>query len=360
MGPRAGDDQSRRHRRPVAGRRRLDRHPRNGRPLRRNRHADPRSARSCSRTARSSTATRDDERRTVRGCPGRTRRARHRHRRRRSRCDPAFTLRAVEGPGTPRRRRGRTRRAIRTVDHFEFYWFPHTDRVLTKTQHPTARRYATLEPVGQVRELRRRRAVVQHALRGRQPRRRRQRRPRSRRSTSSRSRALLGTRVHRPQLPRVRVAAPGEVPRDGIRGTGRAPSPDVLREIDTWLDRSGLQGRVPRRGPVRCRRRRVAVHRERPRQRIHRRAPVPPPRSPASTSTPWRRSPARSTDGRTGARCTRRTADDLRPTYATLRRLPRSAGQVRPDASVRQRVPPPGSRLTRGSNRPDPVGASLL
>ncbi|OZC57485.1 FAD-linked oxidoreductase [Rhodococcus sp. 06-621-2] len=47
------------------------------------------------------------------------------------RCEPAYLLHAAESPATL----GGTLDSLawNDADHFEFYWFPHTDRVLTKT-----------------------------------------------------------------------------------------------------------------------------------------------------------------------------------------------------------------------------------
>ena len=47
-------------------------------------------------------------------------------------------------------------------DHFEFYWFPYTDRVQIKTQQPRARTDRPLPPVAR---LARRRVPVQHRVR---------------------------------------------------------------------------------------------------------------------------------------------------------------------------------------------------
>ncbi|WP_395704859.1 D-arabinono-1,4-lactone oxidase [Rhodococcus ruber] len=47
-------------------------------------------------------------------------------------CVPAFALHAAEAPGTLDDTLAVLERDRLGVDHFEFYWFPHTDRVLTK------------------------------------------------------------------------------------------------------------------------------------------------------------------------------------------------------------------------------------
>ncbi|UCM91086.1 D-arabinono-1,4-lactone oxidase [Streptomyces marincola] len=47
-------------------------------------------------------------------------------------CEPAFALHAFEAPMRLRDVLARLDELITRNDHFEFYWFPHTDRVLTK------------------------------------------------------------------------------------------------------------------------------------------------------------------------------------------------------------------------------------
>ncbi|MCZ4520854.1 FAD-binding protein [Rhodococcus ruber] len=65
-------------------------------------------------------------------------------------CVPAFALRAVEEPSTLTATLAELETTVAAVDHFEFYWFPHTDRVLTKrnTRLPGN---AELRPLGKVR-----------------------------------------------------------------------------------------------------------------------------------------------------------------------------------------------------------------
>ncbi|MFC4605696.1 D-arabinono-1,4-lactone oxidase [Rhodococcus kronopolitis] len=65
-------------------------------------------------------------------------------------CVPAYTLRAVESPDRLGSIMDRIEENATGVDHFEFYWFPHTDRVLTKrnTRLPAD---APLNPVNPVR-----------------------------------------------------------------------------------------------------------------------------------------------------------------------------------------------------------------
>ncbi|MDZ8172072.1 D-arabinono-1,4-lactone oxidase [Microbacterium xanthum] len=49
------------------------------------------------------------------------------------RCVPAFQLHAVERPESLDEVRGELHRRAAEADHFEFYWFPHTDKAMTKT-----------------------------------------------------------------------------------------------------------------------------------------------------------------------------------------------------------------------------------
>ena len=52
-------------------------------------------------------------------------------------CVPRFLLQAVEAPAGLAETIDGLAERVDTADHFEFYWFPHTDRVLTKTNTRT-------------------------------------------------------------------------------------------------------------------------------------------------------------------------------------------------------------------------------
>lgn len=65
-------------------------------------------------------------------------------------CVPAFALRAVEAPATLSDTLASLDEKVGSVDHFEFYWFPHTDRVLTKSNTRLPGDVA-LRPLGRVR-----------------------------------------------------------------------------------------------------------------------------------------------------------------------------------------------------------------
>lgn len=47
-------------------------------------------------------------------------------------CAPAYMMRAVEAPSRLSETMANLDEHVQGTDHFEFYWFPHTDRVLTK------------------------------------------------------------------------------------------------------------------------------------------------------------------------------------------------------------------------------------
>ncbi|MBY6411567.1 FAD-binding protein [Rhodococcus sp. BP-252] len=66
------------------------------------------------------------------------------------RCEPAFALHAVEAPSTLTGTLSSLPDVVEQTDHFEFYWFPHTDRVLTKT-NTRLPADSPLAPLGRVR-----------------------------------------------------------------------------------------------------------------------------------------------------------------------------------------------------------------
>ncbi len=67
-------------------------------------------------------------------------------------CEPAFALHAVEAPASLDETLEGLDAAVDGNDHFEFYWFPHTRRVLTKRNNRVARG-TPLRPVGRVRHF---------------------------------------------------------------------------------------------------------------------------------------------------------------------------------------------------------------
>ncbi|MDJ0396334.1 D-arabinono-1,4-lactone oxidase [Rhodococcus sp. G-MC3] len=65
-------------------------------------------------------------------------------------CVPAFALHAVEAPASLTGTLAELEETVSAVDHFEFYWFPHTDRVLTKSNTRLAAD-TPLAPLGRIR-----------------------------------------------------------------------------------------------------------------------------------------------------------------------------------------------------------------
>ena len=65
-------------------------------------------------------------------------------------CEPAFALRAAESPASLDETFERIDDLVQNNDHFEFYWFPHTRRVLTK-QNNRVPVGTPLAPVGKIR-----------------------------------------------------------------------------------------------------------------------------------------------------------------------------------------------------------------
>lgn len=65
-------------------------------------------------------------------------------------CEPAYAMRAEEAPALLSETMEQIGEHATGVDHFEFYWFPHTDRVLTKrnTRLPAD---TPLAPIGKIR-----------------------------------------------------------------------------------------------------------------------------------------------------------------------------------------------------------------
>ncbi len=86
-------------------------------------------------------------------------------------CVPAFLLHAREEPMALPDVLDQVDALVDDNDHFEFYWFPHTDKALTKRNNRVARGHRA--PAGRpVPALARRRVPQQHGVRGAQPRRR--------------------------------------------------------------------------------------------------------------------------------------------------------------------------------------------
>lgn len=65
-------------------------------------------------------------------------------------CEPAFALHAVEAPMRLAEVLSDVDQLVAANDHFEFYWFPHTDRTMTKRNNRVPRGTA-LQPLGRAR-----------------------------------------------------------------------------------------------------------------------------------------------------------------------------------------------------------------
>ncbi len=151
-------------------------------------------------------------------------------------CVPAFALRAVEAPMPLEDVLAGFDELAEGNDHFEFYWFPHTERALTKRNNrvpadeprrpvPRVRGWVDDELLsntvfGWTQKLT---ARVPRADQPGQP---------------DRDEGPVRPGVRRRVVPRLLLAAAGALPRDGVR---RATDSivDVLRSVRAWVDSSG-------------------------------------------------------------------------------------------------------------------------
>ena len=193
------------------------------------------------------------------------------------RVEPLFTLEAHRGADAlGPRRLADFDELVGTNEHFEMYWFPHTDRLLTKRNNRTLDQ---AEPLSRVRALVRRRVPVQPGLRLGQP--AGQRRP----GLVPRLNGFAGPGTERAPLQRrtaqgVHLTACRGLPGDGVRrAPGRRPAGAARAARPGRAVR--LEDRLPGRGADQPGRRRTPLPRERPRHRLPRRAherAVGPPR----------------------------------------------------------------------------------
>ena len=327
-----GADQPRRHR-PADGRRgALDRHARHRRPLRRPGHAGARASSWCWRRLGARLLA---------------------HRARRSvfaaariglgalgvlstvtlQAEPAFALRAEEGPAPLAGALEGFDEFMTSADHVEFYWFPHTDRCLTKrnTRVPLergSRRCARWRAVWDDEIL----ANAVFGGRGR----RRSPGP----GTGAAAGPDLGAGARAPApgpTTRTRSSSAGggsasrrwSTPSRGPTPRRSSPSSRRVHEASDW------RRRLPGRGPGGRGRRHPAVDGERPRDRLHRRARARGNATRGRGSPPSRRSRARSAAGRTGASCTAWTptaaASAIRGSTSSS---PCATGSTRPGCSA--------------------------
>ena len=333
--PRAGHDEPRRHRPADHRRRALDRDARHRREVRRPRHADRAASSWCSPTAPSLTAPPSENpevfaaARVGLGALGVVTAVT-------LQCEPAFVLRAEERPDAARRGARRLRRARRPgTDHFEFYWFPHTERDAGSSA-TTGCRADGLAPAAPVARVVGRRVPLQHRLRRRWSRSAervpaivppldQRRRPGAVLAAPSPT-SRTGCSPHRAGCASVEMeyAVPREPPRPRCSASSR---PGRARTAD----------RVPRRGAGRRRRRHHAVHRVRARHAATSPCTCPPVPTTARTSGSSSRSSRRSAGDRTGASCTASTPTTLRQRYPRFDEFIALRDRLDPSGAAAQR-----------------------
>ena len=150
-------------------------------------------------------------------------------------CVPAFALHASELPGSLDRTLDELDAEIELNDHFEFYWFPHTRRVLAKRNNRTLPD-APLRPLGRLRHsvddeflsndvfgAINRVTTLRPAL--------------IPRANALAARAL-SARTYTDRSYRVFTSPRRVVFREMEYAVPRAAVPDVLREIEAWITRS--------------------------------------------------------------------------------------------------------------------------
>ena len=175
------------------------------------------------------------------------------------RVEPLFTLEAVEAPMRWDQALADFDELVGTNEHFEMYWFPHTDRLLTKRNNRTL---DAAEPLSRARALVRRRVPLQPRLRLGQPAGQRQARPgppAQRLRCPGTERAALQRRTAQG----VHLTACRGLPGDGVRrapgrrSAGAARPPRPRRAVR-------LEDRLPGRGADQPCRRRTPLPRQRP------------------------------------------------------------------------------------------------
>ncbi len=235
------------------------------------------------------------------------------------------------------------------ADHVDMYWFPHTDRMLTKRNTRRGTDLSVARPLGRGRGwfddefLQNTAFGVLTAGANRAPRRDPADEP------DERLAAQPAHLLRRPAPGLHRLAA-GGLPRDGVRRPARGRARGAAR-VPTGAGRVRPADQLPGRDPGRARRRHPAVDRRRARTRST--WPSTPTATPstATTSRCWSRSCAPTTADPTGARCT----PGRPPTssgVSALRGLPGDARPAGPAAGLRQRLPAPGAGRLRGRGRP--------
>ena len=175
--------------------------------------------------------------------------------------EPMFTLEAHEAPMLWDEALDRFEELVTENQHFEMFWFPHTERLLTKRNNRTL---DPAEPLSRAQALARRRVPREPGLRLGQPR----GQPPPRAGTADQRPVRPGTR----RAPLLRRAAPGVhldphggLPRDGVRraarGGGGGPARGARDHRGPATGRSASRSRSApaRETRRRCRRRTSAT-----------------------------------------------------------------------------------------------------
>jgi L-gulonolactone oxidase len=151
-------------------------------------------------------------------------------------CEPVFGLHAVEAPMALDDVLDGLDELVESTDHFEFYWFPHTRRTLTKRNDRLAAG-TPLEPLSP------RRAYVDDELLSNRVfevvNRAGTLAPRLTRPLNAVSARALSARTYSDVSYRVFASSRRVRFRESEWALPRAVLPDVLREIDAWLEASG-------------------------------------------------------------------------------------------------------------------------
>jgi L-gulonolactone oxidase len=151
------------------------------------------------------------------------------------RCVPAFALNASELPGSLDRTLDELDAELELNDHFEFYWFPHTRRVLTKRNNRTLAD-AALRPLGRMRH-----AIDDEFLSNNlfgAINRVTTRRPALIPRTNALAARALSARTYTDRSYRVFTSPRRVVFREMEYAVPRAAVPALLREIEAWIARS--------------------------------------------------------------------------------------------------------------------------
>jgi L-gulonolactone oxidase len=150
-------------------------------------------------------------------------------------CVPAFALSASELPGSLDRTLDELDAELELNDHFEFYWFPHTRRVLTKRNNRTL-------PDAPLRPLSRMRHTIDDELLSNNLfgaiNRVTTRRPALIPRANAVAARALSARTYTDRSYRVFTSPRRVVFREMEYAVPRAAVPEVLREIEAWIARS--------------------------------------------------------------------------------------------------------------------------